>query len=377
MTLQLTTIPDKPRTAIMRTSDSILFKRCRRQWNWNSHLRDNLGPLQHANPLWLGSAMHFALEDFHGHNLYGSPSIAIQAFAYAFEQKYPHKIPDDWVELLKLGRDMMEYYLVWLSNRDPLNTYIFQGQPQLEVNIKIPVDISRLRAASRIAKHWDEIFYSMQLDRVIKDGNDDLWILEYKSAKIIQTHFYATDPQCSRYVWGANCVYDQQVAGVIYQQHRKQLPKEARKLLSGDISVAAQATSRAFYKKGLLEAYGEMSKVPAANITFLNQLAAQENEDYDDFIRRDRLYRNKASCETEAQKILLEISDMLDPELSIYPNPTRECANMCSFMTPCVALDDGSDYEAILKDLYEKRPEGYDGWRPSLPNPAEFKGFKL
>lgn len=309
--LKVTTDPKEPRVAIIRTSDAIAFKGCRRRWDFSSHLRQNLGTLQHADPLWMGSGMHFALEDFHGFNLYGTPAMAMQAFAYAFKKKYPKKMPDDWMTLCQLCCDMMDYYTnYWLTNRPLLDTYVFEEVPQLEVAIKIPIQMDRLKNWKEISKHWDQIFYSMTLDRVVKDEYGSLWIMEYKSAKNMMTQHFATDPQCSRYVWGADLVYEEPVAGVIYQQHRKQVPKPARELKNGTISVAQQATSYWMYRQALIDKYGTVDASPEANSKFLGELAKQETEDMDDFVRRDRVYRNAKTSENEAQKILLEISEI-------------------------------------------------------------------
>src|SRR3954468_7715100 len=78
--------------ARIRTSDRIGFKRCRRRWGWNSHLRGNLGPKEAQNPLWFGTGMHFALEDYHGFNVYGSPTEAFKAYCsatYHLKQRMP------------------------------------------------------------------------------------------------------------------------------------------------------------------------------------------------------------------------------------------------------------------------------------------------
>ena len=376
--LLVTKDPNEPRVAVIRTSDSIQFKGCRRRWDWSSHLRGNMNPLIQADPLWLGSGMHYALEDFHGHQKYGTAAMAIMAYAFAFHKKYPDKVPPEWMELLKLGVEMMEYYPVWLKNRPLLDTYVFNGQPQIEVSIKIPIDIGKLKNWQKIAKHWDQVVYSLTLDRAIVDEDKRVWIMEYKSAKVIKTAHYATDPQVSRYIWAADVVYDEPVAGVIYQQHRKDLPKPARVLLNGTISTAQnQTTTHGLYREALMNLYKDPSKFPEANLALLNEFAKEENEDGDKFIRRDRIHRNCKTSESEAQKILLEVSDMLDPDLSIYPNPTRDCPNFCPFYSPCVSLDDGSDWKYQLEQGFEQRPAEYDEWREKLPDPTTFKGIKL
>lgn len=360
------------RVAVIRTSDRIAFKQCRRKWGWSSHLKGNLEPKQRANPLWLGSGIHYALEDYHGRNLYGSASNALQAYAQAYQKFEPHAMPDDWMMLLEQGIGMMDYYPLWLEGRNPLPTFVDEGVPQLEVSIKVDLPKQLLKNWETIP--YDKVVYSLTLDRVIEDENGLLWIVEYKTAKAIQTMHYMTDPQVGAYIWAAEHVYKKPVGGVIYMQFRKDLPKGPRQLKNGHISVAQnQRTTHRLYRQALVDVYGTIMKAPMENITYLNELAAGEDENQDAFIRRDVIHRNTNSSVSEARKILLEVGDMLDPNLSMYPNPTRDCSFMCPFLSACVGMDDGSDYEGELALSMVNRPAEYDGWRIHLPAPETFK----
>lgn len=372
------------RVAVIRTSDRISFLSCRRKWAWNSHLRDNFQAITSANPLWMGSGMHYALEDFHGLNVYGNPGMAFEAYAYASRKKHPKKLPPDYLELTALGKAMMDYYVKWLQGRDPMKTYIFNGVPQVEANIKVEISWDLIKEYclgdqnkyDRIRSVYDRVEYSGQLDRVAQDSNGQLWIMEYKSAASITNMHYLTDPQVSSYSWMADAVYPFPVAGTIYQQHRKSLPNGGRILKNGTVSTAQhQATTHRLYRETLIEVYGSVNKAPEENIKYLNNLAITENEDWDDFIRRDRIYRNAKTSEAESRKVLMATVDMLDPALPLYPNPTRDCVHRCNFLDACVSMDDGSDWQHQLMLESEARPEGYDGWRSSLPDPTTFTGI--
>jgi len=354
--------------AIIRTSDRILFKRCRRRWAWQSHLRKNLGPKHRASPLWLGSGIHFALEDFHSTKLFPTAAAAFQGYVKAsitqIRKKGVERLPEDLDELIILGTEMMEYYELWLTNRDPLQTYIHNGEPQVEVNFKIKVP-------------WepgtyglDEVYYSGQIDRVIIDESGMLWLVEYKTAKAIQTSHYQTDPQVASYCWAASCIYDKPIAGVIYQQHRKTLPKDPRILQSGTVSTAQnQITSHRAYRQALLNVYRDIRLAPEANIRYLDELADAEQPRFDPFIRRDYIFRNQHQIEAEGAKIMMEIMDMLNPDLNLYPNPTRGCAFECPYISACVSLDDGSDFEYELDLTTVNRETEYDSWRKYLEVP--------
>jgi len=357
--------------AIIRTSDRILFKTCRRRWAWQSHLRGNLGPKRKASPLWLGSGIHYALEDFHSVRTYGSPAEAFKAyckasFKLARKHNQTNSFPEDIHELIDLGTRMMEYYSIWLESREQIQTYIHNGVPQVEVNFKIKLPWEEGKYG------LDDVFYSGQMDRVAIDEQGFLWIVEYKTAKAIQTSHYATDAQVTSYCWAASCIYDRPVAGVIYQQHRKTLPEEPRILANGTISTAQNMiTSHRMYRQALIKVYGDVGRAPKANVDYLDALAYKEQPRDDGFIRRDYIYRNQFQIESEGQKIMMEADEMLNPELHLYPNPSRSCAFMCSFLSPCNSLDDGSDFEHELKLTTTNRETEYDSWRKYLEQPQE------
>jgi hypothetical protein len=353
--------------AVIRTSDSILFKRCRRAWGWGSHLRGNLGSRNAASPLWLGSGFHFALEDFHGPNYYGHPIVALQAYAMATHKwKGRSALPGNWMDDLDLGKRMLTYYADhWLRNRPPLETFIYNGEPQTEVNfrIQIPADPGMLEEYG-----YSNAIYSGTLDRVIIDDDGVLWICEYKTAKAIQTSHYETDPQVTRYCWAATLLYPgYRVGGVIYQQHRKTLPDEPRTLANGKLSTAkTQSTDYFFYRKAIINQYGSIEGAPGSVVDCLNHFARLEEPEHNAYVRRDKLYRNEHQTQAEGEKILLEVVDMLNPELPLYPNPTRECG-FCTFKGPCIAFDDGCDWEQELEAYCQPRDIVYDSWRKYLP----------
>lgn len=375
--------PKNPRIAIIRTSDRLTFKSCRRRWGWSSHLRHNLGPKQNAAPLWFGSGMHFALEDFHGYNRFGRPNEAFKAFVKATKEHNASALPEEWPELAVLGEDMLNYYLdVWLveSDRDPLQTVWVDGKPQVEVNFrfKIPFDQTLLESYG-----YDEVYYSGTIDRVCVDPETGLyWLLDYKSAKSIQTLHYQTDPQVSAYMWAAPYIYpDATIGGFIYQQHLKSVPKPGRVLQkpAGAVSTAAnQSTDWFMYRNTLKKQYGDDStKWPPENLLYLKNLKALENDHDNPFVRRDKIYRNPAQAEAQGAIIMMEVEDMLNPRLPLYPNQTRDCASFCPFLSPCVSLDAGMDWKHELDVLMVPRAASYDPWRKKIKWPeAKNSGFE-
>jgi hypothetical protein len=164
-------------------------------------------------------------------------------------------------------------------------------------------------------------------------------------------------------------VYERPVVGVIYMQYIKKTPELPKILSSGKVSTASTlATSASLYRKQLDRLYGSSTKAPMENVRFLTDLMIKEDEDGDRYIRREYIHRTTKMVDAEALKILLEMEDMLNPDLPLYPSPTRECARMCSVLGACLAFDNGEDWEGILADKFTARDQGPDRmWRRRLP----------
>ncbi|KKK82723.1 hypothetical protein LCGC14_2800550, partial [marine sediment metagenome] len=125
--------------ARIRTSDRINFKRCRRKWAWQSHLRHNLEGIYRPEPLWTGTGVHYALEDYHGENFYGHPAEAFKAFVIGCRRTRGFSMPDQWRAETEMAIGIMDYYVEWLVGRTNYKTYKLKGVSQLEVSFEIPL----------------------------------------------------------------------------------------------------------------------------------------------------------------------------------------------------------------------------------------------
>lgn len=353
----------EPKDLIIRTSDRGLYRRCRRRWGWQSALKGNLEPREKIDAFWLGTGFHFALEDFHGYHRFEKASQAFYEYAVASNKATPNDFPSEAEEMVKLATAMLDYYQDgWLKGRTPLATYVVDGHPQCEVTFEIPLPLDP-------PEGYTGVVYQGTFDRIAIDDLGRLWIVEYKTAKRFATGHFSTDPQVNAYAWAAYTVYHKPIAGVVYQQHRKVMPEYPRLLSTGKYSTdKSMQTTHRMYREALLKLYGEMHKVPKANVQFLNMLANEEEEEADRLIRRDRVYRNEHQIYAEGEKVLMEVKEMITPGLPLYPSPTRECIYQCPFYDACVSIDDGSDWEQSL--YLTARPRigtGYENpWRDHI-----------
>lgn len=358
------------RVAIISTSDRNAFKSCRRKWNWSSPLRQSLSPLEQRHPLWFGSGMHHVLEDFHGHKIYPSTDAAVDDYIQATTKHYgAENLPQSLDEDAVLMKRMLEHYRIgWLKlkGRDPLKTYVVSGEPQVEVPFEFEIPLSKEVLS---ASGYTRVVYKGVIDRVVIDEDGYLWLQDYKNvARYTNPDHLELDPQIGVYLWAASYIYKRPVIGFVYTQFIKKGVEAPRELKDGTLSVAQdQATSHALYRAALIDKYGEQGPWPEKNVQCLNHLASLEEDEADKFIRRDRVTRPQTMMEAEANKIIAEVSDMLDPALRIYPAPGYMCPVMCSFIEPCLQMDRGENYKSYLQTEYEvKQYTERNDWRRYL-----------
>jgi hypothetical protein len=362
----------------IHTSDRNLFRRCRRKWNWQSGLRENLVPLgQAVAPLWFGSGWHFLMEDFHGYRKYPTVDHAIVAYKDAFTRD---ELPDGVRELLDLMAGMAHYYTEdWLKyHPEPYQTLLINGIPQVEVDYDVDItDLLYEEAESRgWTKQWlDDVLkgrrvvYRMTFDRVVQDPFGQIYILDYKTAAKMDTQKLSNDPQVSAYYWGGAQLYGEQMGGIVWQQHFKGVPAEPEWLTSSNRFSfnKQQKTTYPVFRRAIKAKYD--GKIPGIYTDVLVEFSAQQGDWGDGFIRRDILRRNKESRRTEERKIVAEVLDMIDPSLPLYPNPTRDCSWDCPYKDACIAMDDGSDTEFFLTTSFE-RWKGYkQDWKRRILGP--------
>lgn len=355
--------------AIISTSDRNAFRSCRRKWNWSSHLRQGLSKHEQAHPLWFGSGMHHVLEDVHGRREYSNVEAAISDYCTATMAHHgPENLPETFEEDKSLMLRMMQHYMygfIKAGNRDPFKTYIVGGEPQVEVPFEfdIPLPPGVLEKSG-----YKKVIYRGTLDRVIVDDDGYLWLQDYKNVAAFTPYEHLElDSQIGVYLWAASYIYRRPVLGFVYTQLRKQGVEQPRVLQSGEISTdQKQNTTHAMYRAALIKKYGD-GQWPQKNVDTLNHLASLEEPEADKYVRRDRVTRAPNTMRAEAQKIIAEVSDMLDPNLKIYPNPSFMCPRMCSFIEPCLEMDRGSRYKSTLETDYLSREyASRNEWRQHL-----------
>jgi hypothetical protein len=201
-------------------------------------------------------------------------------------------------------------------------------------------------------------------DAIIQDNETGRFgILEHKSAIRIDEDYFRKldkDEQCTTYMYAAEqeaaiheLEYDK-IDFVLYNAIRKAFPSPPTEVRGGVFSVDRnkESTTPEMLQKfiddnGIQMIVDEDPKLQAY-VEYVNTVGHEQ------FIKRDMVRRNRAEIRSCGKRIYMEAMDMLD-DPRIYPNPTGDymCLN-CPFRAPCIAVDDGSDWQMMLDDMFEK-----------------------
>lgn len=347
----------------IHTHDRIRYKRCRRKWDLSSPVRRHLEPKQDTPNinLWFGTGFHFALEDYHGFNRFGDPAEALLAFYKAFR---PNELPEGSEDIITLGMDMFDHYKRWLEYRDSYRTVWIEGVPQVEVRFALELtDLSEIAGKP--------VVFRGTIDRVVEDANGNWWVQDFKTAAHVDLNKLANDPQIGNYVWAAEQYYQREIMGMVYTQFAKKVPKQPTVLKSGELSLnKQQKTTHYLYRKELLDRYPD-GNFPPRYVEFLNHLASLETPEGDEYIRQDEVQRNIHAKVSTYNHMWKEVREMIDPDLAIYPNPTRDCSWDCTEFRPvCIAMDEGDDYEYLIQEFYRRKEEDDETWRDRIQYPV-------
>ena len=329
---------------IIRTSERLAFKRCRRQWDYSSDNRQGLEPIRNAVALNFGTAVHAAMAVYYDPKTWGD-DVRVETIT-AFDLSIlsmKGDVPDDkYQELKDLGRGMLKYYFMWAPRYD-------RGQPilveqEFEVPIPDPYGLSD-------QLYWEGIpvFYQGRFDKLeVDDG--EYWLDDYKTCvSFCDPEILELDEQCKSYAWAAQLQLGIPIVGIKYTELRKSVPHPPKELVRGGLSVAKNQLTTFELFVATARRLGYPLEPYLDYLDFLKESPKQ-------FVRRSRNHYSQKELENQGIQIGLEAIDMLnDP--SIYPSPNRMECQRCAFRTPCLAENDGSDVEWILNDSYQKRKE--------------------
>ena len=396
-------IPSKYDIIPIHASDIASFQRCRRYWSWSSPTRSNLRrkvQLYGINPnLWYGSGIHYCLEKQYNPLLQRNP---VEVFQTWFEWQWngghipvgenedmldqvydlepvatdtgwivqglkdllPQADEEEFLAYRELGIGMMNFYKEYAQKNDDFEVVAAESQfsvplgfTAVEIREESPNYGKKLDVHLR-GKRDAIIFYPERKAKGLQFG-----ILENKTAAKVDEDYFLkleNDPQCATYIVATvheARTYDYpwtDVRDVLYNALRKAYPKPPTMTQRGFPSIDRQKESTT--AQMFMECVRDIGLVDWFN----DDKKAQEYYEWlveigdANFIQRDHAVRNPQEIKAHFAELQAVAKEMLDPKTAIYKHPSgMSYCTKCQFRAPCLAKDDGSDWQEMLVQGYE------------------------
>jgi len=408
-------------THSLHTSERRSFRGCRRRWNWL--FREYYYPRETAKPLEFGVAYHKAMEVFYDPIWWDKPrdavlEMSIQAFRKACDSQlgeYRELVgePDnekliDFKERKVLGEGMIRYHAEVVA---PELDYHHYRPVKVEVKFEVPIKNpetgeqlwcncvscwSRYRAYmatqypvgsdaldeidalhKRFPHRWIglPVSYGGRIDAIFENNQGQYFVVDWKTAATLaeasqRLMFLLLDDQITSYVWALNeCGV--RVVGFIYHEQRKafaQPPALLSRRYKGKLfsTNKDQATNLEIFTRTIEENDPE-GYATGMYEEYMDKLRDEPPR----FHARYPVYRTDAELRQCGLNIYKEAVDMINPDLSIYPNAGRFNCQNCAFNQPCLEQNSEGDVLFTLESLFEKRRYHY--WESKKPS-TESKG---
>jgi hypothetical protein len=366
-------------------------------------MRQNLQPKVEFSglvmPLWFGSGVHYALAQYYNPILKRDP---VETFLW-------------WYDLQMNGGIIDEEYLDLVYDRKP-QSYVHNGTVQYQVRGLFDLlpeydleqyeehrelGIGMLNYYKEYAEEHDtfaviceehtfsvpirdssgQIYYAVDpRDGIRKQvhlrGTQDaiiqsletgqFGILEHKTAVAIDEAYHRKlelDEQSITYLLAGQLEASihgleyEKLSFVLYNAIRKAFPRPPTPTKNGLFSINRQSESTTpRLLREYISSHG-LDVVVETDERLKNYVDWVERQGDQQFIKRTYVRRNRTQIESCGKRIYEEARDMLDKNLRIYPNPTGDYSCLyCVFRAPCIAKEDGSDWQIMLNDEYELNP---------------------
>jgi len=318
----------------LHASDTSIFRTCRRRWYFSSPLQLNLEPAVPQKDLWLGTGVHLALADYYGAS--GSPTDAFDAWAsieidrikrdgfYSLGPEQEQKL----TEQVDLGLGMLRHYEQIAPSLDKGLKVI-----AVEQEFRIPIGDFWIAGKADAIVEWDKA----------------LWLMEHKTARVIETVRLQLEEQPGVYLYGLQEMLGVPFAGVLYNFLRKKVPTVPQVLAAGGLSQNKSIDTT-------YEVYAAEIERLGLNAAAYQDMLLMLKDKGNNFFLRQAVRRSQDELDQIARRYEILSDEMLREHVNIYPNPHPILCKMCPFQAPCIAMSSGSDWKFILNANFRERP---------------------
>lgn len=374
--------PGPPHGYPIHWSDIQTFNQCRRKWSYASHLRMGLQSTRLYAPFFAGSAVHYAVEMLRSQGLSYSDGLEefrvkqtakmLKGGGELFESE--EELMD---EQLFLANQMLAHWRKWCrSYTGPFNDREVEFISHEKV-FRVPLlgfDGKPVMAADGLP-----IWLEGRIDGLLRHiPTGEVWLYELKTARSIdeRVRLLDNDGQASMYCIGAEQVWGEPVAGVVYEIMRKSAPREPDVLQNGMLSKNVRIdTSFEMYVAAIKSHHGAIATKEWIRANYGGILQTLREKKKDHFFVRVPVRRTQQELDRFRAELILFTAEMTKSDVSVWASPGWGCG-FCPFKDPCLARNKGGisiqglnnpmDDEAFMLENYYQRRDMHEAYWDQL-----------
>jgi hypothetical protein len=322
---------------VARPWESRLFRQCRRAWDLGARERQDYERIEPAQVFDLGEAIHDALDVYYFPGMWDwnraivrplavagfEKSMRRQRAAYTQIRELSADQVQDWEQHLELGTGILRRYFEWADDVDRFTP--IQVASQFDIALPDPANPS----SGLITPDGRPLQFRVRIDLVVIDDHELYWLVEHRivtGAQWPELDQLRLDEQALTRSWAWQLHFLAELEGTIHNELRAAVPAAAGK--------------------------------PKVNVRAVPGPAGITTQRATESFRRTHIPRAELEITRHGTAIALEIQDMTDPALRMYPNPSWENCSTCAYRSPCVAITQGIDERPTLDASYRKRVSG-------------------
>jgi hypothetical protein len=333
----------------LRPSDRSWFKRCRRSWDFSSRLRSNLEPAERRYALDLDRALRDGLAVYYFPGMWEwDRKIVLPLVFAAFEktmrrQREDHELSpaeeEEWDRGMASGQQLLEHYLTWAPAADRF------WPVRVETDFEAQIPDPTMADTDLVSAEGQVVRYGGRVDLLLVDEHDAYWVVRHRLVeRFTEAELLMLDDEVLAACWAWEQFYlGMRISGTV---HNELLigggPPDPAEPVKRPRASHAFARARAQHRR----MYAQAEHVPTEVMV----------EEGGGMFRRTRIPRSRAAVDDLARRLAAEALEMLDPAVVLYPTPTPEHCSACDFRAPCLAVNEGTDADAILAAGYLVRP---------------------
>lgn len=277
----------------------------------------------------------------------------------------PDPVEEEFEQHKELGVGMLTFFKEYAAKNDDFEVVACESTYSIPLGFEA---IDRREDSPNYGKK-SEVHARGKRDAIVWFPQRNTFaVRDYKTAARVDEEYflkYDKDPQALNYLWATRqeaALYDLAWADgvidrVIIDVFRKNYPKPPTVLANGIGLSVARSTEGTTYDMFM----AAVNELDVRREWFDDDERAQRYADYlltqgdDMFIQRHPAVYNEHEVWNAGEQLKMVAKEMVAEDLQTYPNPSgaTSCVR-CAFRSPCLAADDGSDWQGMLDDGYEE-----------------------